>query len=208
MRAVAIKPPMWEAFEGREFKADHALDDLRDQVIATHGELAFLRQYDLTVLWKREGGDKAGKCKLVSRELRYWCDSDWLIWLAADKVREAEWGPDQIEALLFHELLHCALGGREEDKPAVRRHDNELFVLEIPRYGLWRDDYIPLAREMHQITLPGFEVTPDAKATIERGLIAATRAIHTHLSTDTGALVREAEEGLHAALQALRGETR
>ena len=96
-------------------------------------------------IWKATGGKKGGqstlgKCVVASGLVEFFGGCDWIIWLGADNCRLAEFGDYQIEALLYHELLHCELAEKGDTEiPAVRGHDFEGFGREIERYGFWRD---------------------------------------------------------------------
>ena len=79
--------------------------------------------------------------------------------LAADQVRSHLFNAQQTEALLYHEMLHCALEEREDsDKPpkvTTVSHDIEAFNKEIERYGLWMQDLVDTAAVMGaQLALP------------------------------------------------------
>lgn len=75
--------------------------------------------------------------------MKYFSVSTWVICLGADWCREREFTEDQVEALLYHEMLHMTLKETdepgEEGKPAIRGHDYEVFDAEIRRYGFWDD---------------------------------------------------------------------
>ena len=47
---------------------------------------------------------------------------------------------NQREALMYHELMHCAGWDDEADAWTLRGHDIEVFAKEIERYGAWRAD--------------------------------------------------------------------
>lgn len=155
---LIIYPPADADFEG-EFRDAPELEDLAHALIGQHSEIAFLREWNIRVLWKREGPaagpgkETAGRCKALSGELAYFAASDWLIWLAADACRFAQLSPREIEALLFHELLHCCLKGKDEIRPGTRGHDFEGFVLEVERYGEWSQELKGAGRAFRQLTL-------------------------------------------------------
>lgn len=98
---------------------------------------------DIQYLWKRTGGKdggrtKLGACQKPSGLLRYFAGVDFIIWIGADTCRDAQLTHQQMEALVFHELLHVSLD--DNDKPMVRPHDFEGFAAEITEYGFWRPD--------------------------------------------------------------------
>lgn len=136
---MTITIPSEHAFK-REFLEAPELERMAQTVIRQHAELAFLLDWDIRCLWKREGSGKEamGRCRVLTGELAYFADADWLIWVAADIARDSLFGDHEVEALLFHELLHCELKGKEgQEKPATRGHDFEAFAIEVERYGAW-----------------------------------------------------------------------
>lgn len=136
---MTITIPSEHAFK-REFLEAPELERMAQTIIRQHAELAFLLDWDIRCLWKREGSGKEamGRCRVLTGELAYFADADWLIWVAADIARDSLFGDHEVEALLFHELLHCDLKGKEgQEKPATRGHDFEAFAIEVERYGAW-----------------------------------------------------------------------
>lgn len=136
---MTITIPSEHAFK-REFLEAPELERMAQTIIRRHAELAFLLDWDIRCLWKREGSGKEamGRCRVLTGELAYFADADWLIWVAADIARDSLFGDHEVEALLFHELLHCDLKGKEgQKKPATRGHDFEAFAIEVERYGTW-----------------------------------------------------------------------
>jgi len=117
-------------------------------------------------LWKREGGaehDRArlGQCQKAGGLLKYFALVPWVIWVAADHCETHQLTRHQIEALVFHELLHA---GEAEDKEGNKKakvigHDAEMFASEITRYGLWKTDLRMVARAFEQV--PMFEQMGD-----------------------------------------------
>ena len=139
--------------------ADHLIDeckelehlvDLRDE-----GKLAYL--------WKQKGGSAGGKAKLgtctkASGLVGHYSQAIWVIWLAADWCNIFPLTRRQVEAALYHELLHA--GQKEDDNgiaiPKVEPHDCEMFGAEVRRYGLWKEDLKLIARAF-ETQLPLFE---------------------------------------------------
>lgn len=149
----------------REFREAPELEALAQTLIRQHAELAFLMDWDIRVLWKREssassGKEIAGRCRVLTGELAFFAKADWLIWCAADIARENEFGDHELEALVFHELLHCALRGKEgEEKPGIVGHDFEAFGLEVERYGAWHPALVRAKAAFRQLEL-GLVVPP------------------------------------------------
>ena len=114
-------------------------------------------------LWKRKGGTtrgkwNMGKCQKLTGLARFFSVSaDFVVWLAADFCESYKLTRWQMEALLFHELLHIEIEEPEdEDKPTIKRptdHDFEGFYVEITEYGLWQRELARLS-EIVQPSLP------------------------------------------------------
>lgn len=143
---TSVPIPHWvdDFDDGESFIEQAELSQLGRDLIFRHPELAFLAEWKVTFLWKAEGGDSKGratlgKCTVPKSLLKHFSKADWVIWLAADHCGRAEFTDRQVEALLYHELLHCRLGGQFGDMPATRGHDAEIFYGEVRRYGLWED---------------------------------------------------------------------
>jgi hypothetical protein len=109
--------------------------------------------------WKRRGGTRAGKatlgtCEKLSAEIRVYTEHRFLICLGADHLRDMRATYFQIEALVYHELLHAETD--EDGQPTLAPHDFEGFAREIQRYGLWQHDYVVAARAFAAVQLPLF----------------------------------------------------
>lgn len=99
-------------------------------------DMQIARYAGIRFLWKREQTATAmGKCIKASGPLKHATGVDWVIWLAADGPRAQGFTLRQVEALLYHELLH--VGENEDGKPKARRHDAEIFRDELVAYGAW-----------------------------------------------------------------------
>ena len=123
---------------------------------------AHLNECRVVYLWKREGGksngkETHGKCQKPSPLVKFLTGgdsggADFIIWLAADHLTNHEYTRLQVEAILFHEMLHTSLDEPEEvGKPAKAKivaHDVEAFELEVEVYGLWRLELRSMARTM------------------------------------------------------------
>lgn len=156
-----ITVPGEMAFGAAEYMKAPELEALVRGPLMRWPEFEPLREFDIRVLWKAEGtGEEvAGRCRKLSGELKFYVGADWLIWVAADIVRLSEWDDEQIEALLYHELSHCAV---KEDKngekvPAMKKHEVTMFRGEIERYGLWDDNLVRTKKAFDKVPLPGFE---------------------------------------------------
>lgn len=142
------------------------LQQIAEHLIATCGELDHLDGAPIRYRWKRKGGksngaDVHGKCTRMSGALRHFSGAEFLIWIAADHVREAGYTNLQLEALMFHELLHIELRVNDdetspdygEERLVIRAHDAEVFLGELQRYGAWRSDHQALQEQYRQLSI-------------------------------------------------------
>lgn len=181
-----------------DFQDAPELEEIVRTLVGRYEEISWLCDYTVRVLWKAEapaagsGKETAGKCKLLSGELRYFVDADWLIWVAADHAFALEYTQRDIEALLFHELLHCTLKGKPgEERPAVKGHDVETFFDEMRRFGLWTPALRQVKRTVEQLSLDGFEEPEDRVVTAAAKFVKEMRR--------KGLRVVSAEETEHGA---------
>lgn len=128
--------------EDTDFLAAPGLHNLADTLIDTFEvDLAgaSFRRSSITYFWKKEGGDKMGKCQKATGLVRYLSSgSTYVIWLAADHCRG--FSLDQTKALLYHELRHIHPEG------GIRKHEIEAFAGEIEHFGIWRPDMEGVAK--------------------------------------------------------------
>ncbi len=109
--------------------------------------------------WKRRGGQGGGratlgKCMKVAGLTKHYAAVDFVIWLAADNLRDMRATAYQIEALTFHELMHADID--EKSSPVIHPHDFEGFAKEIEQYGLWKSDAVLMGRAFGAVQLPLF----------------------------------------------------
>ena len=138
-----LRPPVMGSDE--EFVKSKAMEELGMMLCARHGLAA--GQYQIAYLWKRKGGKSKGKPKLGQAQLTttgllsFFADYDAVVWLAADNL--AEYDSGQIEAVLYHELLHI---GSDEETLDIKLvpHDFEGFVSELAVYGAYDHDLMQM----------------------------------------------------------------
>lgn len=158
VETVRLQPPTNDDFKGSDFCPAEGLTELAYGLVAKYDELNFIARYKLGVLWKRKGGqskgrDTLGKCVKPTGLTAFFAGLDWVIWVAADHVRENDLDARSVEALLFHELNHCIVD--KDDVPGVVGHDVEMFRAEVEEYGLWKDDLRQTAAVFRQLDLGG-----------------------------------------------------
>jgi hypothetical protein len=158
----------WDtAFADDDFLAVPELTTIGAALVKRYPEFGFLKDARIEYRWKRKGGrsqgrDTYGKCVKTSGALRHFARCDYLIWVAADHVRESAWSNLQLEALLYHELCHCGCEIDDDEKsPAygdmrltIRGHDDEVFLDELRRYGAWNSRRVRAGEVYAQVRLP------------------------------------------------------
>lgn len=133
-------------------------------LISRHPEhLDHLRRLSVTYLWKRQGGKSKGratfgKCSKPSGLLKHFSEAHFVIWLAADHCRAAGYTDREIEALLFHEMLHTSVSEVDENTgrgggPTLVPHDLEVFRAEVEIYGLWAPELQEIGPAFRQASL-------------------------------------------------------
>ncbi len=143
-----------------DFAAAVYVERVASALIARHDTLfKHLRALKVEYLWRYAGGKSGGKatlgkCVRPSGLPKYYSEADFIVWLAADNCRAAFLDAYQLEALIFHELLHAAV--TEKGKTAVAPHDAEVFIRGIEEYGLWMRDLAAVGRAVQGLQLPLF----------------------------------------------------
>ena len=140
-------PPDEHFDEETGFLESRELEEIGAALVAHYPEFGFLVNADARIafVWKRKGGkssghDVYGKCQKPSGLLKHYSACDYIVWIAADHVRESGWTNRQLEALIYHELKHAGYEIDEktgEMKLTTIAHDAELFHDELKRYGAW-----------------------------------------------------------------------
>lgn len=135
--------PVEEDFEDTDWLPAEDLEKIADRLIETKPDLKHLYDFQVAYFWKRAGGKKAGQpvmgqCSKVSGKMKAFAPgAHFMVWLAADHAREQETTAYQVEAFVFHELLHT--GVSDKKLPVIRPHDWQGFDSELREYGLYYD---------------------------------------------------------------------
>lgn len=155
---MAYPAPTEERFEdGGEFVVAPDLAGIAARLIEDHPRLGHLNDTGVICLWKKTGGKTRGvptigKCQKPSGMLKHFVGADFVVWLAADHARDAGLTQRQVEAALYHELLHTGVN-EETGRPTTVGHDVEMFAAEIEEYGLWKADLQDIAPSFRQLRL-------------------------------------------------------
>jgi hypothetical protein len=137
---------------GGWWEADEEIIEWARLIVEAH--LPDFPECSIVYLWKAKGGAPGGnatmgKCLKLTGDKQFGFNGrDYEIWLAADHVAAMQFSNFQLEALLYHELLHVAKQEDEDGniKLGVRGHDFEGFVPEIENYGFWDQSAAAIAR--------------------------------------------------------------
>lgn len=161
--AAQVRVPADDDFpEDDPFLNARPVEALARQLIEDWPELRHIRETTVAYLWKRKGGKSKGalvfgKCSPLSGVAKHGMETDFAIWLAADHCRDAAFGAEQFEALVYHELKHIGYVVDEDESSDTYGemtikavgHDVEGFFDEIRRYGAWTQ---PLRNTEHEFT--------------------------------------------------------
>lgn len=139
--------PEKKEFEGKQFILSNELKTVADKLIAKYeNDFAHLNEANIVFLWKESGGESngyatLGKCIRPSGLAAFFAaptaeeNVDYVIWCAADHLRENRANYRTICALLFHELKHTY---RLDGKLMIVGHEFEGFAREIEEFGMWQ----------------------------------------------------------------------
>lgn len=123
-------------------------------------ELGHLTTAAIRCVWKGKGKKDCGKpvlgtCARPPALTRFFAGCDFIVTLMAEHCTSHALTNFQVEALVFHELLHADVDP-ESGRPSTRPHDCEMFHDEIKYYGLWKADLREARIAFDQQPLPLF----------------------------------------------------
>lgn len=149
-----VAPP---DFEAAYLFAD-SLRAMAEKLIGQHGvKFSHLTPLKVDYLWRRKGGKRRGKpnlsdCGRPSGMLAFYSKADFVVWIAANHVRELGLSPQQVEARLFRELLRCGVDA-DTQEPMVYPFDFEGFGAELAHYGAYSADLYRLVETAQEVAL-------------------------------------------------------
>lgn len=153
--ARRFRVPVESEFFGDDFLEDPRLDEVGEGVRAARH---LPREPRVIYRWKKKGGTTQGMlkmafCQKLSGAAKHLGDADYLVWVAADHLRSEGYTAGQVEALLYHELLHIRVEEDEEGEITfgVRHHDVEFFFEEYRDYGAWKVELERAEHAMRQL---------------------------------------------------------
>ena len=156
-----IPPAQFFTSWNQEFIASPELQEIAHALISAHEDkFDHMKHFTLRVVWKKKRTkDAMAKCIKTSGLVQFYGACDFVIWLAADHLRLCEATSYQVEAVVFHELLHTSVEYLEQEhgdpipRPALNPHDFEGFCDEVTEYGLYFSDMKPIAKAFLQLEL-------------------------------------------------------
>lgn len=154
--------PVPDAFDDGDFLRAKDIEAIAALLIGHYeGQFAHLRKLSIGYAWKRTGGAPhgsrtLGKTVKASGLTRYFSGHDFIIWLAADHLREFNDDDNpatfwQVEAIVYHEMMHVAVD--LNGAPILRAHDFEGFAKEVTEYGAWDETTIVMRRAFKQMEM-------------------------------------------------------
>lgn len=139
--------PAKNDFVGKDYLEAPELAEVGRKLIRHYyNDFAHLVGANIVYLWKEKGGESGGmatlgKCIRPTGLAAYFAtDEDeaqrvnYVIWAAADHLRENRASARTVHALIFHELKHTAF---VDGKYIVVNHEFEGFAREIEEFGMW-----------------------------------------------------------------------
>lgn len=166
--------PVPSQFGGSDFLPGDDLEEIVQALIGHYRDFTFLEEFTVRAVWKAKGGSfqgKAvlGKCVKPTGLAKFYAQADFVVWLAADAVKDYQLSRWQVEAALYHELKHATCEEDEEGEktPAYRGHDVEAFNDEVSEYGAWKNELKATAKVMLQLELDLSDPSPAEKATAQ-----------------------------------------
>jgi hypothetical protein len=139
--------PDKKQFAGKDYLEAPELKEVGDALIEHYeNDFPHLLDANIVYLWKEKGGESGGlatlgKCIRPTGLAGYFAaDEDeaaqvnYVIWAAADHLRENRASVRTVHALIFHELKHTAW---QDGKLIVVGHEFEGFAREIEEFGMW-----------------------------------------------------------------------
>lgn len=112
--------------------------EIGERLIAEFEELADIREAEITIVYlasthakKQKGKLAFGQCEKIADKYKWGIPADFTITVFEPNIEG--FTPEQVEALIFHELLHI---GVEDDRLFIRPHDIEDFSAVLKKYGV------------------------------------------------------------------------
>jgi hypothetical protein len=123
-----------------------------------------LRGIEIHWFWKRRGGTQGGNpryggIKRPSSFEKHYTGNKviYMVWLAADHVREARFTAEQIEACLYDQLTRTDVDPEDHDAYRIIGPDFVGSIRTLQRFGVWNADLREAAAHIQQLPLVQIE---------------------------------------------------
>lgn len=171
--------PSDSSFNGKPYRDAPELANIAERLIGEHGFLNELVNCDVRWYWKRKTGVSKGRVKVgfmkrASDLIGHFTGADFIGWLSATTARDGKFTDRQVEAAVFHQLLH--IGTDDNGNWIFEPHDFEGFAAEVRHYGTWSSDLksmVPAVRAAQQMGL--FDATDEAEDELDDEELAEHR---------------------------------
>jgi hypothetical protein len=136
-------------FDGLEYRDAPEISKIAEALIADAPELGDIAAYPpmIRYMWRRKakkskGATFFGNTAKVSGLAKHFGQTEWVMEIAVDVLREMKATNFQVEALIFHELKHIRVTVDEDGNPSYDyvREEYAAFADEIRRYGSWHTE--------------------------------------------------------------------
>lgn len=153
-----IDVPEQQEFEDLhvEFIESAQLKAVADRLIKQHERFAHLKRFRMLYGWKKEGGKSNGRARLAQCVKPNWlaghyAEADFVIAFSADYWETLDGNPEQIEAVMYHELCHA--GFNKHLQPKLMPHEFEGFFSELEHYGDVLPQWEAAAKRFRQLDM-------------------------------------------------------
>ncbi len=155
--------PFESQFNNRDLLEAPGLRAIGERLIASATEddgFDHLHGIEIHWFWKRRGGTQGGNPRYAgikrpsSFEKHYTGGRViYMVWLAADHVREAKFTPEQIEACLYDQLCRTDVDPDDHDAYRIIGPDFVGSIRTLQRFGVWNADLREAAARIQQLPL-------------------------------------------------------
>ena len=158
VKSLAYPIPSESTFDEADYVPGHDLEVILGKLIDRHETLfSHLVRLKIGCLWKAKGGVSKGKQTLgrvqaATGLVGFFSEVDFVIWLAADHLRDRDASAETVEACLFHEACHIQWDA-QDGKAMIVDHDFAGFTEEVKHYGVWRRDLEKAGAAFEQLSL-------------------------------------------------------
>lgn len=153
-----ISIPTKESFGTEPYKSASDLSILGAAVIGKFPDrFKAAQKFELRYLWKASGGSQFGKphygdCQRTDGLVKHFAGCDFVVWFAADHLRDTAFMQKQLEALMFRCLCHIGVN-ENTGSPQYLGPDFVGYRDELANYGFWDAPLAELAKVIRQPSL-------------------------------------------------------